>query len=433
VLSGDERSQPGKVGGKKGAANCTLAEGAKRPDTTPPALYIVPDDGAWHRGPAPVQLLAQDDYTGVQSVRYALDGGPVTEIRNGTTFTIPNEGVHTVQMSATDVAGNTASTSASVKVDSAPPTKPALLRPYGATSSTTPVFRWSPSTDSGSQLKGYYLAIRRGDGSVVAAKAFDASTTTAPSPAALNEGETYTATVTAVDNTSNAWTTDSDPVTFRVDSTPKVTATDPADGAVLAFGRESGNLTISLDRPADPATVSATTVALVRNSNGGPSIPVNAPSCASPCATITIHPTSALPEGRYNLTVAGVKSEEGPPFAAKTVKFAVPDPNNEFQNVTTTNATCTHLLADHKNTPVTTNGANETVLASFSYSMTGGTGTVTFVDGTTVLGSSPLPAGSGSRTLSTSFAAGSHPSLAVDYCVTGGTLSLSNLYVSRAP
>src|SRR4051794_41117073 len=73
VASGAERSQPVKVGATKGAAFCTLFEGLKPADTTPPTLFIIPDDAIWHRGPTVVYLLAQDDFSGVQSVRYSVD------------------------------------------------------------------------------------------------------------------------------------------------------------------------------------------------------------------------------------------------------------------------------------------------------------------------------------------------------------------------
>jgi hypothetical protein len=189
VLSGDERSQPVNVGGKKGTANCTLAEGLKPVDKTPPALYILPaDDGAWHRAPTPVQLIAQDDFSGVKSMRYSLDGGAATDIRSGSTFAIPGEGAHNVTGTATDVAGNTASRTATVNVDAGPPTKPALSRPFSVTASTTPSFQWSASTDSGSGLKGYVLAIKRSDGSLVVFQPVDATVTSANSPTALNDG-----------------------------------------------------------------------------------------------------------------------------------------------------------------------------------------------------------------------------------------------------
>ena len=49
-------------------------------------------------------------------------------------------------------------------------------------------------------------------------------------------------------------------------------------------------------------------------------------------STITYHPTSALPEGRYTLGVNGVKSEEGVAFPVTSIRFAVPASSNEFSS-----------------------------------------------------------------------------------------------------
>jgi hypothetical protein len=435
VLAGDERSQPVKVGSTKGRANCTLSEGAKPADTTPPSQYILPADEIWHRGPVPVQLLAQDEFSGVQSVRYSLDGGAITDIRNGTTFDIGTQGAHAVQWAATDVAGNTASRTDTVRVDTAPPSKPALSRPFSVTSSTTPTFQWSASADTGSGMKGYFLAIRRGDGSLAAFQPLDAAATSAVSPTALNNGETYTAVVTAVDNTDTPFSADSDPLTFKVDTSPEVTATDPGDGAVLNGSRKSGNLTVTLDRPADPGTVSATTVSLQRDSAAGGSIPVDPPSCSSPCTTITIHPTSALPEGRYTLTVNGVKSEEGAAIAPKAIRFAVPDSNDEFSQIGPTSTSCS-VLPPSQSFGISTTAGNETVLVSFGYTLTGGVGRVQIKDGSTVLTGATFSPPSGSQQLSFSLAtAGNHPALSIEYCILSGSgnLTLQNVWASRAP
>jgi hypothetical protein len=432
VLGGDERSQPVKVGSAKGKANCTLAEGAKPLDITAPTLFILPapDAAAWHRAPTLVQLLAKDDFSGVKGVRYSLDGGPITELRNGSTFDLATEGAHTIQWAATDVAGNTATRSDVVQVDAAPPSKPVLSRPFSVTASTTPTFQWSASTDSGSGLGGYVLAIRRGDGSLVSVQTLAPGTTSVAASTALTDGATYTATVTAFDKATPAWTTDSDPLTFKVDTTPEVTSTDPAEGAVLAFARKSGNLTVTLDRPADPASVTAATVSLQRDSASGSSSPVDPPSCSNPCTTITIHPTSALPEGRYTLVVSGVKSQEGATIAAKGVKFAVPA--SESASPPSTSQPC--VLAATVSTPVTTNAANETVLASFSYTLSGGTGKVS-VNESSELTSVTLSPGSGNQTLSFSLPTKAPHPLQVQYCIQSGsgTLALQNLWVSRAP
>ncbi|MEA2483092.1 MAG: hypothetical protein QOC55_1039, partial [Thermoleophilaceae bacterium] len=96
VVSGSERSQPVKIGSSRGQANCTLFEGAKPVDRTPPQIFIVPADDTWHHGPTAVQLSAQDDLSGVKGLRYSLDGGPINSVPNGGTFNIDTEGAHTV-------------------------------------------------------------------------------------------------------------------------------------------------------------------------------------------------------------------------------------------------------------------------------------------------------------------------------------------------
>src|SRR3954452_9377786 len=154
----------------------------------PPTLYILPVDENWHHAPASFQLIAQDDFSGVQSVRYSLDGGPITPIANGGTFTIPAEGAHRIAWAATEVAGNTGTRSAIVRVDANPPSQAVLQRPFSVTASQTPGFQWAPSTDSGSGLRGYILTISRADGSVVAVQKLDPGTTSAPSPVTLDDG-----------------------------------------------------------------------------------------------------------------------------------------------------------------------------------------------------------------------------------------------------
>lgn len=321
VLSGMERSQPVRVGSSRGRASCTIAEGVKPVDKEPPSLLILPADDGWHRAPATVQLSAADSFSGVRSMSYSVDGGAKQAIANGGTFAIPGQGPHTVDWEATDVAGNTGTRSAVVRVDAGPPTKPAFSKPPGVTASSRPAFQWSASTDSGSGMKGYVLIVRRADGSIASFQTTDANTTSAQSAVTLNEGETYTAVVTAVDNTAGTpWTTDSDPVTFRVDSSADA-GFSPASGTILRGSAKSTNFTITLDRPADPATVSPATVKLRR----GPTDVAHSAGCANtPCTVITVDPDSDLGEGRYVLSLNGVKSAgEGITFGGGA-SYAVP-------------------------------------------------------------------------------------------------------------
>ena len=185
VLSGAERSQPARVGRSRGRASCTLAAGAKPPDKTAPALFINPDDDGWHRGQ--FQLAATDDFSGVKALSYSVDGGPASPIGNRSVITIPGQGAHTVAWRATDVAGNTGTRSRVVKVDTDPPTKPAITRPGPVTSSAAPSIQWTASTDSGSGMRGYVLVIRNSAGAVVSFQTLDAGTTSVASAATLNE------------------------------------------------------------------------------------------------------------------------------------------------------------------------------------------------------------------------------------------------------
>src|SRR5205085_9465610 len=44
--------------------------------------------------------------SGMASLRYALDGGPATDIVSGGTLLVPGDGKHTLTATATDLAGN---------------------------------------------------------------------------------------------------------------------------------------------------------------------------------------------------------------------------------------------------------------------------------------------------------------------------------------
>jgi hypothetical protein len=429
VLSGLARSEPVRVGSSRGRASCTIAEGLKPRDTTPPTLFIVPADASWHHAPAAVQVVAQDDFSGVKSVRYSVDGGPLTQVGNGQSFSIAAEGSHTVNTEATDVAGNTGTRGDVVRVDAAPPSKPVLSRPSSVTQSATPTFQWSASTDSGSGMRGYLVTIRKAsDNSVVAFQSVGAQTTSLASPATLTDGETYTAVITAVDNTADkAWTTDSDTLTFRVDKSPDVSS--PQDNQVLAFEAKKSPVVVNFDRPVDPNT--KTGVTLTRDSAAGTSTGASGPTCSSPCTSISFTNPSGLPEGRYTLAV-DVKSDEGVPMQ-KTFHFAVPDSANEDPSASTTQS-C--VLASSQPFTIRTTGTNETALAAFSYSVSGGAvGRVRVLEGTTERANSGALQGSGTPPpLSFSLAAGTHP-LTFEYCLSSGsgTLNLSNIWVSRAP
>ena len=441
VLSGSRRSEAVKIGSTRGRAFCTLEQGFRVLDKTPPELFPVPSDDLWYRGPARAWVVAKDEYPGVARVFYRIDGGPVTDIRNGEAITITAEGSHTIDWGAADVDGNTAFRTVVLHVDAAAPTKPQLQRPASATANTKPTFQWTPSSDSGSGLRGYLLTINRAsDGAQVAQASFDANTTSG-APASLQDNVAYTAVVTAVDNTSDgAFTTSSDPLSFRVDTTPEVTGSDPGAGAVLTGSRKDGNLTVTLDRPADPASVSNNTVVLDRNSESG-SDPAWTTTCSSPCNTITVDPSGTLPEGRYTLSVNNVKTEEGIGFPAFSVSFAVPffeDPSGGSAN---TGGTCTGATLTSNEAAVNGISANvdEGGRVDYDWSVTGGGsgGLRVLRDGTKIAESS-FTSGSGHDSLAFTLSSGSHAYTIQYYatCAIGEsptTFNAGNVVATRNP
>lgn len=371
LLSGSERSQPLKVGRSKGRANCTLSEGLKPLDLVPPKLYILPVDEIWHRAPAAVQLFATDDFSGVAGMRYSVDGGPPTSIANSGTLTIGTEGAHRLEWTATDVAGNSATQTATIRVDAHAPTKPVIVRPTAITASRTPTLQWEASTDSGSGMRGYFVALRRADGSLVSLQPVDANTTSFVSPAVLEDG-TYTAVITAVDNTDEAFAADSDPFTFRVDGTLEISAA-PANRSILSGSAASGNFTLTLDRPANPASVN---VALRNLSTDSP-VALRSAGCAnSPCTTITVDPEpEPLPEGRYALSVSGLKSDEGAAFPDTTFNYSVAFPNADGDSLsaesTGSGPLCASGTATSSGHAVTSVASGEQAVVDFDWSSNG--------------------------------------------------------------
>jgi hypothetical protein len=95
----------------------------QRIDEDAPALTLAGDVSTdWRSTPATISASASDiGASGLASLTASVDDGPVTHESNGG-FRIADEGIHTVSASATDNAGNTATRTMSVRIDSTPPT-----------------------------------------------------------------------------------------------------------------------------------------------------------------------------------------------------------------------------------------------------------------------------------------------------------------------
>jgi hypothetical protein len=111
-------------------------------DTLPPTSSASGVDAAWHASDLGVGLSAADGVggSGVDTVRYQVDGGPVHTI-NGTSgnVTIPapadgsNDGTHSIAFYATDQAGNVEAPAqtATVKIDATKPSTTPATTPAG--------------------------------------------------------------------------------------------------------------------------------------------------------------------------------------------------------------------------------------------------------------------------------------------------------------
>lgn len=440
VLSDIARSQPLRMGGKRGIANCTLDEGAKPVDTKPPTVQIGKTDGNWYRGPAQVPVLATDDFSGVARVVYSLDGGPATPVPNGSAVTIPNGGQHTLSVSATDVAGNTGTASGVVKVDASPPTKPVITAPASVTANGRPTISWAPSSDADSGVRGYYVAVRAADGSMPVQQVVDANTTSIQSPTTLADNQDYTVTVTAADGTSDGpWTSTSDAYAFRVDSTPNVTAVAPPAGTILAGIGNTQSFTITLDRPADPGSVASPgVVTLHRNTESGTDVNPAVGCANSPCTTITV--SAAMNEGRYTLAVNGLKSGDGEGTTFQSFSAAYAMPFLENASVSAGGGVCvTDQSAPTATKPVNVTSGPENGQLDFDWSYPTGSNpgwTVSMSGGT--LGSASGIGGGGSdhATVPFTVASGSHSvSFTFTSKCSGGSqkLTVTNIRATRLP
>jgi len=199
VMSGVIRTRKGRVAGRRGRPTCSLGEGRRPVDTTPPFIAPIPSDSAWRRGPLTVQFYAVDDLSGVALVASRVDGG---SFQRGRRIEIPDQGAHRVEYVARDAAGNqSALAAATLRVDTSPPTRPVITAPTGTTAATQPDITWSAATDSASGVAGYLALVRDAQGAIVWSQAVSASTTSVTVGEALAAGS-YTAEVTAFDNTS---------------------------------------------------------------------------------------------------------------------------------------------------------------------------------------------------------------------------------------
>lgn len=442
LLSGDQRSESRRVGRSRGRAFCILPEGAKPRDTRAPSVFLFPSDDRWRRGPLTVTVAAADDFSGVAQVIYRLDGGPLQSIRNGGRFEIAAEGSHVVDLAAGDSAGNWSPTlTRTLRVDSAPPSAPGITLPRPVTANTRPEIRWAASTDSGSGVQGYYVAVKRADGSTAGAQNVGPETTSIQSPVELQDGQSYRVEVTAFDGADPGWVSGSG-LDFKVDTTPNVVPPpSPADSSVFGIG-STQTFTLTLDRAADPATLEGN-VFLDRHEESGPDPAVTVECGNADCSTVNVRPSSGLNEGRYALRLTtGVKSQEGTAFQPFEAAYSVAFYEEQQVTLSSTAVTCVPRSQVDPTTPPTlsTTDTDETARVTFSWSFTGSGSWRVRVLGT---GYAQAPeasggAGSGDATIEFPMPQGDR-TLTIEYTTTCGsatasyTFQASNVVARRDP
>ncbi len=188
-------------------------------DTLAPRTHVVVSGAAgsagWYRSAVRVSLVAEDDWSGVASVAYRLDGGPWTPY-NGS-FVISFDGGHTLEYRATDFAGNVESAETMpFGIDATPPTV-AVLIPTGTVTTSDVVIRCS-GEDTLSGIAGYTLSV---DGGPPAAESLRTTTTVT-----LALG-THTVRLDCTDLAGNVATSE---IHFVVDTNP-MSLTGPYHGA----------------------------------------------------------------------------------------------------------------------------------------------------------------------------------------------------------
>lgn len=221
-------------------------------DRTPPAVSL-----AFVPGAATVQFGA------AKTVSYSCVGAPApvpaascnatignAAYPNGGTLPTNSLGTKTVKLTATDLAGNTATTSkAYTVVDTIAPTAPTLVSPLDPTGDATPTFQWIAASDQGgSGIKNYQLKVLNAAGATVVNTTINHPSVSHTSSALPNGN--YTWIVTAVDKGNN--TKASATGSFLIDSgqpEPPTISNGPGAATGASISNDSPTFTIGGEGP----------------------------------------------------------------------------------------------------------------------------------------------------------------------------------------
>ncbi len=159
--------------------------------------------GGWYRSPVNVTLNAIDPTSGVGSVSYRIDGGPWQLF--GTRFLVSGDGVHQLEISAIDLAGNLeAARTVELRIDGTSPSF-TYIEPTGIITTAEVQVRWD-ATDDTSGLARYEVSVNEGE--------FQSVGSSTSAVFVLGEGEQRVR-VRAIDYAGNVMTEE---LAFRVDT-----------------------------------------------------------------------------------------------------------------------------------------------------------------------------------------------------------------------
>jgi uncharacterized repeat protein (TIGR01451 family) len=238
------------------AGNASVpADAVVRVDSTAPTTALTPSGPAgaagWYAGDATVAASAADATSGVAAIELSRDGGAsFTPYTGAATL---GDGVHDLVVRAVDAAGNSATSSLTIRVDGTPPT--VALSPSGpagangwyigdvslsatADDATSGVAGLAVSEDGGAYAP-YTGPLALGEGvHVVTARATDAAGNTAAGSATIRIDETPPEIAAARDLLANAagWVNTDVTVAFTCSDGGSGVATCPAPAAVTTEG-----------------------------------------------------------------------------------------------------------------------------------------------------------------------------------------------------
>lgn len=260
-------------------------------DTTPPATSrFVPSDGQLTTVRTPtIQWTFDAGVSGanVATGRMLVDGVVVAASRATTAITFTpttamSDGLHTVQASMSDVAGNVATVSWSFTIDSTPPSVPAILGVSEGQILSGPIGIGASAVDATSAVVRYDVQIDSFPLLTLNAPAFSGTFNTV----IYMEGA-HTLTARAVDAAGNA-SAYSAPVHVIVDNKPLTVVSFSAPLPNTRF-KDSATVTVSTSEPVDHLTFTAGTTTITA-------------TALNPTTYSGVVPFSTAPEGTIPIT-----------------------------------------------------------------------------------------------------------------------------------